>query len=439
MMRPRKVRAVASFEFFSEIKRLGYLIGVFGMPVFLLAYGGLISLIALLAKKNESAVKIHGVVDHAQVLRLEEDFAQTPLELPPEIKAALQAQKLPQLGALAWWDNIVFRPYADETAAMSALREKTIKSWILLPQDYLQTGRIESYVAEASTLGGQESESALRNLLQDRLMHGKVSDEIAARVRRPIEKNQGWTVKENGKITERNLLAIIARFAVPLAFAVLMLISVFTNTTALINGTAVEKENRVVDVLLSSANPEEIMTGKLLGLAGTGLLQVTVWFGMFGIAGLLFAGALTAAGVDIPWSAIGLGIVFFIAGYLFLGSLMLGTGALGSNAKEGQQWNVVWIMITVAPMIFMESFIRNPNGTLAQVFTWLPFSSPLLVVFRVALDPNGIAWWEIAGALLVLLVSIRLALRLGAKLYRLGLLLPSGRTKIGDILRQARL
>lgn len=439
MMRPRKVRAVASFEFFSEIKRLGYLIGVFGMPVFLLAYGGLISLIALLAKKNESAVKIHGVVDHAQVLRLEEDFAQTPLELPPEIKAALQAQKLPQLGALAWWDNIVFRPYADEAAAMSALREKTIKSWILLPQDYLQTGRIESYVAEASTLGDQESESALRNLLQDRLMHGKVSDEIAARVRRPIEKNQGWTVKENGKITERNLLAIIARFAVPLAFAVLMLISVFTNTTALINGTAVEKENRVVDVLLSSANPEEIMTGKLLGLAGTGLLQVTVWFGMFGIAGLLFAGALTAAGVDIPWSAIGLGIVFFIAGYLFLGSLMLGTGALGSNAKEGQQWNVVWIMITVAPMIFMESFIRNPNGTLAQVFTWLPFSSPLLVVFRVALDPNGIAWWEIAGALLVLLVSIRLALRLGAKLYRLGLLLPSGRTKIGDILRQARL
>ena len=439
MMRPRKVRAVASFEFFSEIKRLGYLIGVFGMPVFLLAYGGLISLIALIAKKNESAVKIHGVVDHAQVLRLEEDFAQAPLELPPEIKVALQAQKLPQLGALAWWDNIVFRPYPDEAAAMSALREKTITSWILLPSDYVQTGRIESYIAETTTLGGQESESALRNLLQDRLLRGKVSDAIAARVRRPIEKNQGWTVKENGKITERNLLAIIARFAVPLAFAVLMLISVFTNTTALINGTAVEKENRVVDVLLSSANPEEIMTGKLLGLAGTGLLQVTVWFGMFGLAGLMFAGALTAAGVDIPWSAIGLGIVFFIAGYLFLGSLMLGTGALGSNAKEGQQWNIVWIMITVAPMIFMESFIRNPDGAFAQVFTWLPFSSPLLVVFRVALDPNGIAWWEIVGALLVLLVSIRLALRLGAKLYRLGLLLPSGRTKVGDILRQARL
>lgn len=439
MMRPRKIRAVAAFEFFSEIKRLGYLIGVFGMPVFLLAYGGLISFVTFLAKKNENAVKIHGVVDHAHVLQLEKDLAQAPLDLPPEIKTALQVQKLPMVGGLAWWDNIVFRPFKDEAAAMSALRENTIKSWVLLPNDYLQTGRIETYVAEATALGGQETESALRNLLQERLMAGKVSSEIAARVRRPIEKKNEWTVKADGKITERNMLAVIARFAVPLAFAVLMLVSVFTNTTALINGTAVEKENRVVDVLLSSANPEEIMTGKLLGLAGTGLLQVTVWFGMFGIAGLMFAGALTAAGVDIPWGAIGLGIVFFIAGYLFLGSLMLGTGALGSNAKEGQQWNVVWILITVAPMIFMESFIRDPHGTMAQVFTWLPFSAPLLVVFRVALAPAGIAWWEILGALLVLLISIRLALRLGAKLYRIGLLLPSGRTKFGDILRQARL
>ncbi|MEK7728921.1 MAG: ABC transporter permease, partial [candidate division KSB1 bacterium] len=148
---------------------------------------------------------------------------------------------------------------------------------------------------------------------------------------------------------------------------------------------------------------------------------------------------LSAAGVDIPWSAIVLGLAFFLAGYLFLGSLMLGTGSLGSNAKEGQQWNIVWILITVAPMIFMESFIRAPHGTLAQVMTWIPFSSALLVVFRTAMDPSGIAWWEILGALLVMLVSIRLALRLGAKLYRIGLLLPSGRAKLGDILRQARL
>ena len=438
-MRARKVKAVASFEFFSEIKRLGYLIGVFGMPVFLLAYAGLISLITLIAKKNESEVRIHGVVDHALVLQLKADYAQAPVELPPEIKTALQAQKLPMMTGLAWWENIVFRPFADEAAALAALQEKSIKGYFIIPHDYMQTGVVDIYVAEAAILGGQESERALRNLLQERLMLGKVSEEIAARIRNPMQKGKEWTVKANGERTERNMLSVIARFAVPLAFALLMFISVFVTATALINGTAMEKENRVVDVLLSSANPEEIMAGKLLGLAGTGLLQVTIWFGMFGVAGLMFAGVLSAAGVAIPWSAILLGAVFFLAGYLFLGSLMLGTGALGSNAKEGQQWNIVWIMITVVPMIFMESFIREPHGTLAQVMTWIPFSTAMLVVFRTAIDPSGIAWWEILGALLVLLVSIRLALRLGAKLYRIGLLLPSGRAKLGDILRQARL
>ncbi len=439
MMRSCKVKAVASFEFFSEIKRLGYLIGVFGMPVFLLAYGGLISLVTLIAKNNENEVKIHGVVDHALVLQLKEDYAQAPLELPPEIKTALQAQKLPMMTGLAWWENIVFRPFQDEAAALAALQDQSIKSYFIIPHDYLQAGKVDIYVAETATLGGQEAEAALRNLLQERLLLGKVSNELAARIRAPMHKGKEWTVKANGERTERNLISVIARFAVPLAFAVLMFISVFTSTTALINGTAVEKENRVVDVLLSSANPEEIMAGKLLGLAGTGLLQVTIWFGMFGIAGLVFAGVLSAAGVEIPWSAILIGVVFFLMGYLFLGSLMLGTGALGSNAKEGQQWNIVWILITVAPMIFMESFIRAPHGTLAQVMTWIPFSSALLVVFRTAMDPSGIAWWEILGALLVMLVSIRLALRLGAKLYRIGLLLPSGRAKLGDILRQARL
>jgi ABC-2 type transport system permease protein len=438
-MRARKVKAVASFEFFSEIKRIGYLIGVFGMPVFLLAYGGLISLVTFIAKKNESEVKIHGVVDQATVLQLKEDHAQAPVELPREIKAALQAQKLPMMSGLAWWENIVFRPFADEAAALAALQDKSIKSYFLIPHDYVQTGKVDIYVAETTTLGGQESERALRNLLQERLMLGKVSEEIAARIRTPMQKGKEWTVKASGERTARNIISVIARFAVPLAFAVLMFVSVFVTATALINGTAVEKENRVVDVLLSSANPEEIMAGKLLGLAGTGLLQVTIWFGMFGVGGLMFAGALSAAGVEIPWSAIGLGVVFFVAGYLFLGSLMLGTGALGSTAKEGQQWNIVWVMITIVPMIFIESFIREPHGMLAQVLTWIPFSTAMLVVFRTAIDPGGIAWWEVLGALLVMLVSIRLALRLGAKLYRIGLLLPSGRAKLGDILRQARL
>jgi ABC-type Na+ efflux pump permease subunit len=117
---------------------------------------------------------------------------------------------------------------------------------------------------------------------------------------------------------------------------------------------------------------------------------------------------------------------------------MLGTGSLGSNMREAQQLAMVWSLTAALPMMMMAVLLREPHGTVSRVMTWMPFSAGPLIIFRASTDLEALAWWEVAGAFAVLVLSTWLALRLGARLFRIGLLSAS-RPKLGEILRQARL
>ena len=193
------------------------------------------------------------------------------------------------------------------------------------------------------------------------------------------------------------------RFALPLIFMVLFLMSVLMTSGYLMQGTATEKENKVVDVLLASANPDEILAGKLLGLGAAGLLQIAVWLAMLMVTGLGVVPMLMSSRVDVPWLALSLALPFFIMAFLFFGGLMLGTGSLGSNMREAQQLAMVWSLTAALPMMMMAVLIREPNGTVAKVMTWMPFTAGPVVILRASNDAALLAWWEIAGSLLVLL------------------------------------
>jgi ABC-2 type transport system permease protein len=233
--------------------------------------------------------------------------------------------------------------------------------------------------------------------------------------------------------------AVVTKLIVPVVFAMLLFLSLMMSASFLLQATATEKENKVVEVLLSSANPDEILTGKLLGLGLAGMFQVVVWFGMILFSGLLGAGALAGLGVELPWLGIVASLFYFPVAYLFLGSLMLGTGALGGNLKESNQLSMIWSLPSAAPMMFLGFLMTDPHGTAARVLTWIPFTAPVTVIFRSTIDPGGIAWWEIAGPFALVALSTWVGIRIGARLFRVGLLLTGARPKLREILRQARL
>jgi ABC-2 type transport system permease protein len=154
----------------------------------------------------------------------------------------------------------------------------------------------------------------------------------------------------------------------------------------------------------------------------------------FGIIPLLMT-----SGVALPWRAVGLAIPFFILAFLFFGGLMLGTGSLGSNMREAQQLAMIWSLTAALPMIMMGLLIREPHGVAARVMTWIPITAAPLVMLRASLDPGYLAWWEVAGAMVVLAISSWVALRIGARLFRIGLLSSGSRPSLREVLRQARL
>jgi ABC-2 type transport system permease protein len=231
----------------------------------------------------------------------------------------------------------------------------------------------------------------------------------------------------------------VLRFAVPVIFMVLFLISVLMTSGYLMQGTATEKENKVVDVLLASANPDQILAGKLLGLGGAGLLQIAVWLSMLMVTGVGVVPLLLSARVDVPWKALALAAPFFLIAFLFFGGLMLGTGSLGTNMREAQQLAMVWSLTAAAPLMMMAVLIREPNGVVAKVMTWVPFTAGPVVILRASNDASQLAWWEIAGSLLVLVASTWVGLRVGARLFRIGLLSAGARPTLREIVRQARL
>jgi ABC-2 type transport system permease protein len=437
----QKIKTVATFEFLSAVKRPGYLIATFGMPVFMAAYGGVVAVPAYFAEKSSREPAVFGVVDEAGVLRLEGELkgGEGP-RIPEDVRRALEAAgQAEALDRAVLSENFLFRPVANEQEARTALASRQLKGFFVIPKDYMSEGRLDVYSPDSFTMSGSDSRGALSDLLRQRLIEQRLDPAIGARVLNPIETTRRFAVTRTGEVRDGGTAASILRVALPVIFMVLFLVSVLMTSGYLMQGTATEKENKVVDVLLASANPDQILAGKLLGLGGAGLLQIAVWLTMLMVTGLGVIPMLISARLDVPWLALLLAIPFFVVAFLFFGGLMLGTGSLGTNMREAQQLAMVWSLTAALPLMMLAALIRDPNGTVARVMTWIPFTAAPVVILRASNDAAQLAWWEVAGSLVVLLLATWIGLRVGARLFRIGLLSAGARPSLKEILRQARL
>jgi ABC-2 type transport system permease protein len=441
VIRWHKVRTIAVFELNAAVKRTGFLVITFGMPLFIAGYAALVAVPAYYAaKRDRNQPSIYGVVDHPQLLDLQGDIAPPRTELDEDTRRLIEAT-----GQTAAVDramprsSLLFRPFASEDEARQGLAGRTLRGYFVLTADYLRTGRVEVYGPDTIGGSGGDARNAFGILVRERLVRGRTEPDIAARIIAPLPDVKRFVVTRTGEIKDGGSVASAVRVAVPLAFTVLFLMSVLMTSGYLLQGTATEKENKVVEVLLASANPDEILAGKLIGLGAAGLMQVAVWMTMLFVTGFGAIPLLFAAQVEMPWRTLIVALPLFLFAFLFFGSLMLGTGSLGSNMREAQQLSMMWSLTAALPMMLMSVLVREPHGTVARVMTWLPFSAGPVIVMRSSMDADSLAWWEIAGPMLVLVGATWLAIRLGARLFRIGLLSAGARPSFREILRQARL
>jgi ABC-2 type transport system permease protein len=198
-----------------------------------------------------------------------------------------------------------------------------------------------------------------------------------------------------------------------------------------------EKENRVIEIILSSVSSRQLLAGKVMGRGAAGLLQVAVWL----IAFKVFTEVASVnipflSEVSIPASLLAWAIVYFILGYLLFAALYAGIGSIGSTAQESHGWSFIIAMPSALPVWFTFLIVENPDGIFPRVLTFIPLTAPTTAMMR--LPTNAISAWEIALSLAILAASVVLAMWAAAKVFRVFLLMYGKKPSLREIVRYVK-
>ncbi|HKF21188.1 MAG TPA: ABC transporter permease [Candidatus Angelobacter sp.] len=314
-------------------------------------------------------------------------------------------------------------------ALAEKVKNKKIDGAIWATADALTARKVAYITRDTSSLSDQmEVASAVSHAVQLELLRSKGLSEadIQASQKRVEVTAENPTGAKNGNPV-LNLLAMIF-------LVIVLFMSVLLYGVQVMQAVLEEKSSRVMEVMLSTAQPKELMAGKIVGVGAVGLTQVAIWIA----AGAAFSFSSLAANSAqlkdlISWKVV-LGFpLFYLLGYVFYSALYAAIGAMCNSQQEAQQ---VQQLVTIPLMIpaFLISYVaQNPGAPLSVAASMIPLTSPLIMYARIAL--NSAAPWEIAISLVLQLVAIYVVILLSAKIYRVGILMYGKKPTLPEIMK----
>jgi ABC-2 type transport system permease protein len=207
-----------------------------------------------------------------------------------------------------------------------------------------------------------------------------------------------------------------------------------------LRGVLEEKTNRIVEVIVASVKPFELMAGKILGIGAVGLTQLLIWtlFGLVASAPQL-AVALSISRDVLPRVS-GMTLVFFpiffVLGYFLYATLYAGIGSMFNSDEDAQQMAMIPVMLIVVSFAMFNVVLRNPNGTLALVLSLIPFFAPILMFLRIAIETPPA--WQIALSIAIMIGTTVLMTWIVGKIYRVGILMYGKKPTLPEIARWLR-
>ena len=420
----RKTWLVARHEFSVTLGRLAYRIFVASIPV--LAILGLVGVAVLQTVRSDDTSE-----------------ADTSSATPPEtvtvgyIDLTTGEDGQPLFTRFRRQGSTVFTPYPDRQTATGALLEGRIERLFVFPAGYLETGTVVEVREESAGLfGAGRRDDALHRFVVENLTFGQVDSERIERIITPYRLVIDEVTESGAPADEDSDVADSLLFV---AVSLLFLVSAFTASGYLLQGLSEEKENRIMEVLLSSIEPEHLMLGKLIGLGAASLLQVAVW-AVSGVGFLLALGRMIGAPSELThvpsagWLFIA--FAYFLLGYALIGTLLAAIGAVTTNQQQAGSITAFVMLPAIAPMWFLPALLDDPDGTLARALSFVPITAPMASLMRLSL--GGMDGLEVFVSLAVLSLSVAIVVWLTARLFRAYLLAYGQPPRMGDLLRTLR-
>ncbi|MGB6873766.1 MAG: ABC transporter permease [Dehalococcoidia bacterium] len=319
--------------------------------------------------------------------------------------------------------------------ATAALINGDVSEYFVIPSDYLSTGVINRYTLERQLETPPAIATVIKNFLTSNMLADKVPPETVYRIEAPLGLVTTRLTETGEAATEQGGYGNVI---IPAIFGLLLALSLQASSMYLVEGLGDEKESRLIEVLLSSVSPRQLLTGKVLGLGAAGLVQVVVWLASLPL--LLNLASSTIGGffstIQLPANFLVLGIVYFFLGYLLFAALAAGVGAISPSAREGQPLVLIYALLSFVPLWFASLLFVFPDSPIWTVLTIFPITAPIAVMLR--LGVTGIAAWELATSLAVMVLSIVLVMFLAIKIFRTYLLMYGKRPSWGEIIQNLR-
>lgn len=272
---------------------------------------------------------------------------------------------------------------------------------------------------------GRLLEALVNGIVTQRIIEERdLPQEMAALLRRPATQFEA--------VTDKGEKAGAVQVLLPIIVVMLLYMGIVGISQMLISNTIEEKANRVYEVLLSSVSPYQLMSGKILGICGVGLTLLTFWSG-----GGLLAASLQGSDSLVGGSQIGLFVAYYLLGFLMIASLFVAVGSACNTIKEAQNLMAPLSMLLAVPLILSMVTLQDPNGQLATISSFIPPFTPFVMMTRIASVPSPPVW-QIAATLGLLTISTWLAVRLAARVFRVGILLYGQPPSIKELWRWIR-
>jgi len=380
----RNFLLIARHEYLKLVRKRSFLFATLGIPLLIVVVIGVTIFVTVLEQDNRPL----GYVDQSGILS---SFG------PPALEKSAAA----------------LRPFTDETAARQALEQAEIQGYYVLPADYLQTHQMKLYYWK------ELPNAAVRETF-DHFVRIHLAVGLPPAVQQRLVEEPLVTVRtldSSRKIASGNPSNMILSFAATFLF----FFTAMTSAGYLLQVVADEKENRTIEILITSLNPEELIGGKAVGAMAVSLTQLGIW--LLAIAAGLTIGTQFLEPlqlIQIPWMFMLVAMLYFLPAYGLIAAMMSAIGGAVTDTRQGQQIAALLNLLFILPVFLSTLVFADPDNPILVFFTLFPTTSFVTVMMRWSMSVIPI--WQLAISWIFLVASAVLGMWASARIFRAGML-----------------
>ena len=395
-----KVWQIIKYEYRRHVFRKRFLFSLLSLPLAAVA----MILVALLIAAFSINTSPVGFIDHAGILQNTDRSDEESSIFEPLIE---------------------FKAYQDDSQARTDLEAEDIQAYYVIPEDYPQSPEIELifYDEPDSDVRGQFARLIRNNL--------ETFEGLDTQVLQRLQEGGSVTVASldgSREMREDQWFMIFTPFIAGIMFVIV----VMTSGGYLLQAVVEEKENRTMEIVITSVTPNQLMTGKIIGNIAVGLTQLVIWL-VFGGIGLWVGGFFWPPLQDfsLPTDFALVLFALLLPAFVMVSAIMAAIGSTMTEIQEAQQVSGMFSLPFTIPYYLATPIIMNPNGTLAVILSYFPLTSPITILMRMAF--TVVPTWQIILSISILILFAVFAIWFAGRAFRMGMLRYGKKLSINEI------